>query len=115
MTGSQGGRPKLGLNAKKAKASLKLTKAAHLAIRKQKRNAVVTRQVAASLAMVHEWPCLSLLKTVKNVFKRMHDGDQNAEKQRKGAGQNRKLNKDNPGLIAAAAALNNGTPTKLAV
>jgi hypothetical protein len=161
------------------------------AIRKQKRNAVVKRQVAASLATVHEWPCLQKepavddidvesddenyipgcngmlsieerkglgmlfatheevriaikvsyiiiynesaesnwasiandhharwgihKKTVTNVFKRMRDGDQNAEKQRQGAGQNRKLNKDNPGVIAAAAALNNGTPPKLAV
>ena len=161
MTGSRGGRPKLGLNAKKAKASSKLTKADRLVIRKQKRNAVVKRQVAASLATVHERPCLQKepavedidvesddenyspgcngklsieerkglgmlfatheevriaikvsyiieynepaesdwasiandlharwgihKKTVKNVFKRMRDGDQNAEKQGKGA------------------------------
>jgi hypothetical protein len=47
--------------------------------------------------------------------KAIPDGDQNAEKQRKGAGRNHKLDKDNPGLIAATAALNNGTPPKLAV
>jgi hypothetical protein len=45
----------------------------------------------------------------------MCDRDQSAEKQRKGAGQNHTLDKDNPGLIAATAALNNGTPPKLAV
>ena len=54
-------------------------------------------------------------KTIKDIFKRMRDGDQNAKKQRKGAGCPCKLNKDNAGLIAAAAALNNGTPPKLAV
>ena len=54
-------------------------------------------------------------KTIKDIFKMMHDGDQNAKKQRKGAGCPRKLNKDNAGLIAAAAALNNVTPPKLAV
>ncbi len=62
MTGSWGGWPKLGLNAKKAKASSKLTKAVCLAIRKQKRNAVVKRQVAA-FAMHGAWAAVPSERT----------------------------------------------------
>jgi len=54
-------------------------------------------------------------KTIKEVFKRIRKGDQNAAKQKAGAGRPRKLKSNNDGLIAAAAALNNGTPPKLAV
>jgi hypothetical protein len=71
-----------------------------------------------------EWPSIAsalrarwgiAIKTAKEVFKRLRDGDLNAQKQRGGAGRPRKLKRDNAGLIAAAAALNNGTPPKLAV
>jgi len=54
-------------------------------------------------------------RTVKEVFQRLRDGNANATKQKTGAGRPRKLKSDNEGLIAAAAALNNGTPPSLAV
>jgi hypothetical protein len=58
--------------------SSKLTKAAHLAIRKQKRNAVIKRQVPASLATVHEWPCLQkelAVEDTEQVLNKVDNGD----------------------------------------
>jgi hypothetical protein len=52
--------------------------------------------------------------SIKKVFQKCRSGDPNPELQAEGAGRHRKLQKDNPGLIAAALALNIGAPPKLA-
>lgn len=55
------------------------------------------------------------VNTVKRIFKECQDGNAvAAHKQKEGSGAKRKLNKDNPGLLAAAMALNVGAPPNLA-
>jgi hypothetical protein len=49
-------------------------------------------------------------ESIRAIFLKCRSGDPEPEKQRKGAGRPRKLKKDNPGLIAAALALNIGAP-----
>jgi len=52
---------------------------------------------------------------IKDVFRKCRDGDANPELQRQGAGRPKKLDADNPGLKAAAIALNSGVPVSVAI
>jgi hypothetical protein len=57
---------------------LKLNRASFTAIRKQKRNAVIKRQVPVSLATVHERPCLQkdlAVEDTEQVLNKVDDGD----------------------------------------
>lgn len=55
------------------------------------------------------------VNTVKRVFKEVRDGNlDKALKRKEGSGAKRKLACDNPGLVAAAMALNVGVPPSLA-
>ena len=55
------------------------------------------------------------VNTVKRVFREPRDGKlENALKRKPGSGAPRKISADNPGLIAAAMALNVGVPPSLA-
>jgi len=52
--------------------------------------------------------------TVKQLFTSCHDGQTSPEKQMKGAGRKHKLDRNNAGLIAGAAALNGSTSPNMA-
>jgi hypothetical protein len=53
-------------------------------------------------------------KLIHRVFRKCRDGVENPEKQKKGAGRKHRLDADNEGLIAGAAALNGSASPKMA-
>ena len=53
-------------------------------------------------------------QTIREVFRKCRDGVKEPEKQKEGAGRPRKLPSDNPGLVAAAIALNSGQSPNMA-
>ena len=55
------------------------------------------------------------VQTMRRVFTKLRNGNHNAAKRQKGSGRKMKLSADNEGLVAAAAALNAGTPIPMAV
>jgi hypothetical protein len=52
--------------------------------------------------------------TIRRIFKRCHDGEPSPETVQAGRGRHRKLPRNNPGLIAGVAALNNLVPPVMA-
>ena len=53
-------------------------------------------------------------QTIRQVFTACCNEEANPEKQKEGAGRKMRLDRDNPGLIAGAAALNGSTSPKMA-
>ena len=51
---------------------------------------------------------------IRRVFRKCRDGEENPEKQKKGAGRKHRLDAENEGLIAGAAALNGSALPKMA-